>query len=153
MLRRCVGTLFISPPHKGRMEQDHAPGSPSPCGRGVGGGDTPPRLLHHARTMRRDPTRGEARLWRALRTRQIDGLKFRRQVPIGPFIADFFCPAMRLVVEIDGATHTDSVADAARDRWMHAQGLVVLRFWGDDVADNLGGVLARIRELAAARRR
>ena len=102
--------------------------------------------------MRREPTRGEAALWRALRTRQIDGLKFRRQVPIGPFIADFFCPAARLVVEIDGATHTDSVAGAARDHWMHAQGLVVLRFRGDDVADNPGGVLARIRELAAARR-
>ena len=102
--------------------------------------------------MRRDPTRGEARLWRALRTRQIDGLKFRRQAPIGPYIADFFCPTARLVVEIDGATHTDLAADAARDRWMHAQGLVVLRFWGDDVADNLDGVLARIRELAAARR-
>ena len=104
------------------MEQDHAPGSPSPCGRGVGGGVT----------LRR--------------------LQFRRQAPIGPYIADFFCPAARLVVEIDGATHTDSVADAARDRWMHAQGLVVLRFWGDDVAGNLEGVLERIRELAAARR-
>ena len=87
-----------------------------------------------------------------MRTRQIDGLKFRRQVPIGPFIADFFCPAMRLVVEVDGATHTDPMSDGARDRWMHAQGSVVLRFWGDDVADNLDGVLAQIRELAAARR-
>ena len=111
------------------------------------------RLLSFARTMRREPTRDEAALWRAVRTKQIDGLKFRRQVPIGPFIADFFCPAARLVVEIDGATHTDSVADAARDRWMHAQGLVVLRFCGDEVAGNLEGVLERIGEVAAAARR
>ena len=122
MLRRCVGTFFTIPLQDHRMEQDRRQRSPSPCGRGPGGGVT----------LRR--------------------LQFRRQAPIGPYIADFFCPAARLVVEIDGATHTDSVADAARDRWMHAQGLVVLRFRGDEVAGNLEGVLERIRELAAARR-
>ncbi len=130
------------------MEQDRTLRSPSPCGRGPGGGGTRPRRLDRARTMRREPTRGEAMLWRALRTRQIDGLKFRRQAPIGPYIADFFCPSARLVVEIDGATHTDPAADAARDRWMRAQGLRVLRFWSDDVGGNLDGVLERIRQVA-----
>ena len=96
--------------------------------------------------MRHEPTQGEAALWRALRTRQLDHVKFRRQQPIGPFIADFFCPAARLVVEIDGITHIDPGADARRDRWMQAQGLRVLRFTSAEVAGNLDGVLGAIRD-------
>jgi very-short-patch-repair endonuclease len=99
--------------------------------------------------MRPEPTPPEQKLWYALRRRQVDGLKFRRQVPVGPFIADFYCPPARLVVEVDGATHSDSATDESRDAWMHAQGLRVLRVWNNDVMGNLEGVLAIIR--AAAR--
>ena len=96
--------------------------------------------------MRREPTRGEAVLWRALRTRQLARFKFRRQQPIGPFITEFFCPAARLVVEIDGITHTDPEADARRDRWMQGEGLRVLRIASQEVRENLEGVLETIRQ-------
>lgn len=105
-------------------------------------------LVHFARAMRRVPTSAEALLWVALRNRRIDNLKFRRQAPIGPFIADFFCPAARLVIEIDGITHERSSNDSRRDAWMRAQGLRVLRVWHDEVMHNLEGVVARIRAAA-----
>jgi len=117
--------------------------SPSPCGRGPGGGEAATRLLH-ARSMRRSPTRAERMLWRSLRAGQIDGLKFRRQTPIGLFIADFFCPSARLVIEVDGITHDDP----RRDAWMRQQGLRVLRVWDDDVIWNRDGVLQIVRAIA-----
>jgi len=98
--------------------------------------------------MRREPTPPEQKLWFVLRRCQLDGLKFRRQVPIGPFIADFYCPPARLVVEVDGAAHSDSTTDATRDAWMLDQGLRVLRVWNNDVMGNLEGVLAVIRHAA-----
>jgi len=98
--------------------------------------------------MRRQPTPGEALLWRALRRHQLGDLKFRRQVPIGPFIADFFCPTARLVVEIDGSTHDFTQTDTQRDAWMRAQGLRVLRIPQTDMMKNLEGVVQAI--LAAA---
>ena len=67
-------------------------------------------------------------------------------MPIGPFIADFYCPRARLVVELDGATHSDSHTDASRDAWMRAQGLRVLHIWNNGVMGNLDRVLAIIRE-------
>jgi very-short-patch-repair endonuclease len=105
--------------------------------------------VDHARAMRRQPTPSERKLWFALRNWQVDGLKFRRQVLIGPYIADFFCPAARLVIEVDGATHAGSETDPRRDQWMRAQGLRVLRVWNNEVMGNLEGVLEIIR--AAAR--
>jgi len=97
--------------------------------------------------MRRQPTTAEALLWLGLRNRQI-GLKFRRQAPIGPFIADFFCPSARLVVEVDGITHAESSTDAGRDAWMREQGLRVVRVWHDGVLRNLEGVVVAIRAAA-----
>ncbi len=99
-------------------------------------------LLKHARHMRRNPTPAERVLWRALRSKQLHGLKFRRQVPIGPYIADFYSPPLRLVVEIDGEAHAAAPEpDARRDAWMRAQGLRVLRFTNRDIRVNLEGVL------------
>ncbi|MBV9755441.1 MAG: endonuclease domain-containing protein [Alphaproteobacteria bacterium] len=96
--------------------------------------------------MRREPTPAERKLWSALRNWQVDGLKFRRQVPIGPYIADFFCPTARLIVEVDGDTHGKPNHDLRRDRWMHAQGLRVLRVWNNEVLSTLDGVLQHIRD-------
>lgn len=102
--------------------------SPSPCGRGQGeGSSAPPRVLDHARAMRRKPTPPEGRLWFRLRRKQLDGLRFRRQVVMDRYIADFYCPAARLVVEIDGATHVDELHDMERNAWMRSQALRVLR--------------------------
>jgi BirA family transcriptional regulator, biotin operon repressor / biotin---[acetyl-CoA-carboxylase] ligase len=115
--------------------------SPSPRGRGLGGGVAQrKRLFVLARVMRQHSTRPEQMLWY--------GLKFRRQVPIGPYIADFFCPSARLVIELDGATHVDCRTDVRRDAWMQSQGLRVIRFWNDDVTNHLKGVLQAIASAA-----
>ena len=90
--------------------------------------------------MRSDPTATEAILWEELRARQL-GPKFRRQVPIGPFIADFVCAESRLVIEIDGESHDDAVRDRTRDRWFLNAGWTVLRVDDADVLARLDHVL------------
>lgn len=95
-------------------------------------------------------TKAERVLWREIRYRQILGRKFRRQAPIGPFIADFLCVECRLVIELDGGQHAlaaGRASDAGRDTCLAAQGYIVLRFWNNEVADNLAGVLERICEV------
>ncbi|WP_237214613.1 endonuclease domain-containing protein [Falsiroseomonas oryziterrae] len=106
-------------------------------------------LLQHAREMRREMTAPERRLWSASR-RDALGVKVRRQVPLGSFIADFYVPAAPLVIEVDGMTHDDASADAARDAWLAARGVVVLRVTNADVTRNLDGVVARVVELVEA---
>ncbi len=98
-----------------------------------------------ARLLREDQTDVERRVWYAVRDRQIDGAKFRRQMPVGPYIADFACPSRRLIVELDGGQHADARSrDEARARFLASQGYRVLRFWNNEVTDNLEGVLAAI---------
>jgi very-short-patch-repair endonuclease len=100
-----------------------------------------------ARSLRRRPTEAEARLWQKLRNRQIEGIKFCRQMPIGPYIVDFAARAVRLIVEIDGGQHASSVkADELRSRRLAAEGYRVIRFWNNDVLGNMSGVLEKIRE-------
>ena len=101
--------------------------------------------------MRRNPTPSERVLWRALRAKAIDGLKFRRQEIIGRYIVDLYCSAAKLVVEVDGATHAESATDPTRDAWLATQGIQVFRVWNNDVLSNLDGVLRVIAERAAAR--
>ncbi|WP_264175497.1 endonuclease domain-containing protein [Allosphingosinicella flava] len=93
--------------------------------------------------MRRAPTEPEQRLWLALRAGRLTGAKFRRQVVIGPYIADFACRLpSQLVIEIDGNTHADQAAyDQARTQYLEAQGYCVLRFTNADIMTNLEGVL------------
>ena len=97
--------------------------------------------------MRRKLTDAETILWSRLKGRQMDGWHFRRQHPVGPFIADFACAARRLIVEVDGATHSTD-AEIAHDRrrtaFLAEQGWTVLRFWNDEVYRNLDGVLMMI---------
>ncbi len=111
------------------------------------------KTLSHARALRRKLTDAEAMLWSRLR-KDVHGIRFRRQHPIGPYIADFACVRARLVVEIDGATHSTDVEleyDARRDRYMRAQGWHVLRFRNDDIYDALGDVVERICSVAFTR--
>ena len=99
----------------------------------------------NARALRANQTEAESRLWQRLRVRQLAGAKFRRQAPVGPYIADFICLAAKLIVEIDGGQHADNAeADAARTAWLEDQGFRVLRFWNNDVLDNTDGVLEEI---------
>jgi len=86
-------------------------------------------------------------LWRQLRKLDTKGTHFRRQVPIGPYVADFACLASRLVIELDGSQHADEPNksnDEARTRWLKAEGYRVLRFWNNDLTGNLGGVMEKI---------
>jgi very-short-patch-repair endonuclease len=93
-----------------------------------------------ARRLRRDMTDAEAKLWRELRDRRLDRIKFRRQVPIGPYVVDFLCAEAGLIVEIDGSQHADSDRDRVRDAALRARGFCVLRFWNDDVLRDLDAV-------------
>jgi very-short-patch-repair endonuclease len=111
------------------------------------------KTLSRARALRRKLTDAETMLWSRMR-KDAYGVRFRRQHPIGPFIADFACVRARLVVEVDGATHSTDVErdyDARRDRYMRARGWYVLRFRNDDIYDALGDVVERICGIALNR--
>ena len=103
------------------------------------------KLKPTARHLRNRSTQPELLLWRHLRNSQLDGFKFRRQVAIPPFVADFLCPAKALVVEIDGWTH-DPQADARRDEFLATRGYTTIRFTKADVIGNVDGVLCVVLE-------
>jgi very-short-patch-repair endonuclease len=101
------------------------------------------------RRLRSDMTGPETRLWSRLRARQLQGLKFRRQHGIGPYIVDFYCPEQSLVIEIDGDRHADAdqmLKDQLRDRYFQSLGLRVIRYFNDDIVKNLDGVLEDLAE-------
>lgn len=100
------------------------------------------RLQNFAKHMRREPTDAEARFWHHARNRAIGGMKFRRQVPVGEYIADFLCVEERLIVELDGSQHGEA-RDGERDAYLRAAGYRVLRFWNVDVKD-MDSVIATI---------
>jgi very-short-patch-repair endonuclease len=100
-----------------------------------------------ARKLRRNMTGAERKLWSLLRNRKLTGLKFRRQVPIGPYVADFLSFEARLIVEADGGQHAGAERDLARDAWLEAHGFRILRFWNSDILDKPHCVLARLAEL------
>jgi very-short-patch-repair endonuclease len=103
------------------------------------------------RTLRRNPTDAEKAIWKHLRRRQLDGLRFRRQQPIGPYIVDFFCPEAKLIIEIDSGQHVANAAqDARRTAWLESRGYVVIRYWNNDVLGNIEGVLTDLRSRLAA---
>ncbi len=104
-----------------------------------------------ARLLRANMTDAERHLWRMLRMRQVGGFRFRRQFQIGPFIADFACPELRLIVEVDGGQHADSAADAMRDTWLESEGWEIVRFWNNEVLENLEGIYARLVNVISLR--
>ena len=91
--------------------------------------------------MRREPTDAERKLWFLLRDRRLAGAKFRRQAPVGPYIADFLCPRRKLIVEADGGQHIDNAHDAERERWLAGEGYCVARYSNLDILKNPIGVL------------
>jgi very-short-patch-repair endonuclease len=99
------------------------------------------RIRSQARALRKNPTEVERLLWRHLRFWQLDCYKFRRQQPLGNYIVDFVCLEKRLVIELDGGQHTEQTNyDSTRDAWLRAEGFLVLRFWNNDVTQNIDGV-------------
>jgi very-short-patch-repair endonuclease len=104
--------------------------------------------LIHRRSLRKNATVAELRLWPHLRGRSLDGFRFLRQFGFGGYILDFYCSKKKLAIEIDGQHHgTDSgrAYDEIRSKYLAATGVRVLRFWNSEVMENLEGVLERIR--------
>jgi BirA family biotin operon repressor/biotin-[acetyl-CoA-carboxylase] ligase len=105
-----------------------------------------PRNTTRARRLRREATPAERKLWTHL-ARSALGAKFSRQMPVGPWFADFLCRELKLVIELDGFSHDLSPeADARRDAWMQEHGYTVLRFTNAEVHENLEGVVTAISE-------
>jgi very-short-patch-repair endonuclease len=96
-------------------------------------------------------TDAEYKFWFALRDRRFVNFKFRRQVPVGPFVADFVCYNARVIVEVDGGQHAESLSDVRRDRWLTANDFLVVCFWNNDVLRNLDGVLTSLLETLQVR--
>ena len=96
--------------------------------------------LRFARLFRQCMTEAEVRLWYRLRDRRLLGCKFRRQVPVGPYIVDFICFEHGLVVELDGSQHLDARADAVRDALLTGAGFTILRFWNNEALANTDAV-------------
>ena len=109
-----------------------------------------PNQRDFARTLRSNLTDAEHALWQCLRGQQLNGVKFRRQHPIGRYVVDFVCIDQRLVIELDGGQHVDSAHDLERDAWLKQQGWRVLRFWNHDALQNREGVLTVIAQAIAA---
>ena len=104
-----------------------------------------PRATKRAQELRNNATDAERKLWSHLRQRRLGGFKFSRQMSIGPFVCDFLCRERGLILELDGGQHADLViADARRTAFLNAQGLSVLRFWNNEVFENIEGVLQTI---------
>lgn len=109
-----------------------------------------PRMKGLSRALRRRQTKAETTMWSALRGRRLENLKFRRQVPIGPYIVDFCSPGCKLVVEIDGDTHDETEAeDDVRSLWLRKQGYRVVRFTNDEVEGGVEGLLQEIVDAAS----
>jgi len=106
---------------------------------------------NRARELRQQSTRMERLLWAQLRDRRSGGYKFRRQYPIGPFVADFICFEAHMVIEVDGESHDLNYAyDVRRDAWFKSKGFRVWRVTNEEVRMNLDGVLSTVCELCKA---
>jgi len=102
-------------------------------------------LTSRSRALRQNSTDGERKLWSVLRSRQLSGFKFRKQVEIDGYVVDFLCPERRLIIEVDGGQHTPE-RDARRTAYLEGQGFRLVRFWNNDVLQNLDGVWTMIEE-------
>jgi very-short-patch-repair endonuclease len=105
-----------------------------------------------ARALRRNQTEVENMLWFKLRELQFDGIKFRRQHPLGNYIVDFVCIQHKLIIEVDGGQHNESKAlayDEERSAWLEKQGYRVLRFWDNDVSQNIDCVISQVFAMLA----
>ena len=164
-----IDPLRLPPPSRGREAATPSPSShpppppssPPKSGRsdraaireGVPRFARTPVMTKRARRLRREPTDAEKKLWRALRRDQLDGLSFRRQHPVAPYVLDFYCRTAPLAIEVDGGQHADATKehDVRRSAFLAAKGIAVVRFWNNDVLSNLEGVLSEIVRIASAR--
>src|SRR4030042_141487 len=106
-----------------------------------------PALKQRRRELRRNQTDAERALWAKVRNKQFFGMRFFRQYSIGPYILDFYCPTVKLAVELDGGQHNQSdnrEYDAVRSEYLKAQGVDVMRFWNNEVLLDIQGVLCKM---------
>src|SRR5258708_9960298 len=129
--------LNLPPPLRGRVGE----------GGGWGGGIEPAEIMARsvARQLRGNPTDAETKLWSRLRRKQLNGHRFRSQVPIDNYVADFACFESRLVIEVDGGQHAESTTDVIGTAFLEREGFRVLRFWNNEVLQNTDGVIDVIR--------
>ena len=107
------------------------------------------RTTIRAQQLRREATPAERKLWARLKGKQLNGLAFRRQHPIGPYIVDFYCALLKLAIELDGDSHGNDAAaryDEKRRDFIAGKGIQIIRFWNSDIHERLDGVLADILE-------
>lgn len=113
-----------------------------------------PTLENRRRDLRRNQTEAEKTLWANVRNRQFHGVKFFRQYSLGPYILDFYCPALKLAVELDGGQHLDPENreyDAGRSEYLKAHGIEVVRFWNHEVLKDINSVLIKLEEKVTPR--
>jgi very-short-patch-repair endonuclease len=109
----------------------------------------PQKFIEISRKLRKNETPWEIKLWNYLRDRRLNGCKFKRQVRLGKYIADFYCAEKRLVVELDGGQHSEIAIhehDQEKENYLKSEGLTILRFWNNEVDSNFEGVLETIRK-------
>ena len=100
-----------------------------------------------ARKLRNNMTEAEKYIWYMLRSKNLNGFKFRRQQPIGSYIVDFICLKEKLIIEIDGGQHNQNINDTVRDNWLKQEGFRIVRFWNNEVLENRDSVLEKIINL------
>jgi len=113
-----------------------------------------PKPVNLVRRLRRRQSDAEEKLWLNLRNRQLNGLKFRRQQSLGKYIVDFISFDVKLIIEVDGGQHNETVTtekDEQRTKWLEGKGYQVIRFWNNDVLENVEGVLTKIKEILEIR--
>jgi very-short-patch-repair endonuclease len=110
-----------------------------------------PQRRAFAKTLRVNLTPAERRLWAVLRAGRLQGLKFKRQVPLDGYVLDFVCYEAKLIVEADGGQHSDAEGDRVRDAHFAAEGYLTLRFWNNDTMERIDSVATRIGEVAGER--
>jgi very-short-patch-repair endonuclease len=133
--------------------------SSSPCkgedrwGSAVSRFSRTPQKTTGARRLRRDATKAEKKLWYFLQRKQMGDVSFRRQHPLGRYFIDFYCPPLRLAIEVDGGQHNSArigAQDKQRTLWLKTRGVTVLRFWNNEVLENIEGVWTEIARTVAA---
>jgi very-short-patch-repair endonuclease len=114
-----------------------------------------PVLKDHRRKLRHRQTDAEKTFWSHVRNKQFRGMRFLRQYSVGSYILDFYCPDLRMAVELDGGQHNETdgkVYDAVRSEFLLAQDIDVLRFWNNEVLQNMQGVLDKMEEIVEGKR-
>ena len=111
-------------------------------------------IRQKAKQLRSNSTDAERNLWAHIRNRQLEGWKFRRQLPVGQYIVDFACPELRLIIEIDGGQHAEQIHyDLGRTRFLQSKGYQVVRYWNNEVLGNIEGVLEALTLALSQRER